>query len=501
MIENGYMNDDEQQSFFKKGFRIARLFGQVKETNDKSDEKAGSLAIVSKEVKSSCKVTVKSEANEKKSNYREANMVEAGDFQHNEVEGGEGEKTDKRLKDTQPDETDSNITETIPEQSGGFEFGLPQLNGHSTGSNGFHDKESTDFITLKESSNETTDTEYDVSDGEPFADEDEQSGAELHNEDLPDGEALALADLDELVESVTHEATLEVDESEVLTKKDLRGVKSLGKLLKRLEQKNMATKPIMKVFKTREISRKYSKDLVNLQVELLKLQRWVQSTEQRVIVIFEGLDAIGNRKTIRSFLKHLDPRLARVVALSKPTKEENGQWYFQRYANQLPKSGEIVLFDRSWYNRAIVEPVNDFCTPEQYGQFLRHVPEFESMLCEDGIQVIKLWFSVSKKEQRKRFKNRKKNLLTHWSLDKTGSKAHKHWSEYTHYKQLMFSRTHSTFGPWVIVEADDEKTARLESIKYVLSRFDYDGKDETAIPLAPDSNIVFHCHRPAVDTM
>ena len=273
---------------------------------------------------------------------------------------------------------------------------------------------------------------------------------------------------------------------------DLLGVKSQKKFLEKLQKKNITTKKIEKIFR-------YEEDLEKLQIELVKFQRWVQDTKQRVAIIFEGRDAAGKGGAIRRFIEHMNPRAMRVVALPKPTEEETGQWYFQRYAKQLPNEGEIVFFDRSWYNRAVVEPVMGFCTKKQYKQFLRQVPEFEHMLYEDGITLIKFWFSISKEEQQKRFESRMGNPLKQWKLSPIDQKAQKMWDKYTHYKQLMFSRTHTTFSPWIIVGANTKKTARLESIRYVLSRCDYQEKNNAVTHLIPDPNIIQRFHRSAIN--
>jgi len=242
----------------------------------------------------------------------------------------------------------------------------------------------------------------------------------------------------------------------------------------------------------------YERELKLLQVELVKMQRWVQQENKRVAVILEGRDAAGKGGTIRRFTEHLNPRALRVVALPKPTAEEAGQWYFQRYMKQLPDRGEIVFFDRSWYNRAVVEPVNGFCTKEQYERYLRQVPEFEHMLVEDGVIVIKLWFSISKEEQFARFESRKTNPLKQWKLSPLDGRAQALWDDYTKYKEAMFSRTHTSFSPWIIVKANDKCAARLESIRYLLSLLDYTGKDETGVSLVVDPNVVTRFHRSAV---
>jgi len=242
----------------------------------------------------------------------------------------------------------------------------------------------------------------------------------------------------------------------------------------------------------------YERELKLLQIELVKMQRWVQQEGKRVAIIFEGRDAAGKGGTIRRFTEHLNPRAMRVVALPKPTSEEAGQWYFQRYMKQLPNRGEIVFFDRSWYNRAVVEPVNGFCTKQQYEQYLRQVPEFEHMLVEDGVMVIKLWFSISKEEQFARFESRKTNPLKQWKLSPLDDRAQVLWDDYTKYKEAMLSRTHTSFSPWIIVKANNKCAARLESIRYTLSLLDYTGKDGTGDLLVPDPNIVTRFHRAAV---
>ena len=237
----------------------------------------------------------------------------------------------------------------------------------------------------------------------------------------------------------------------------------------------------------------YEQELQRLQVELVKMQRWVQEQGKRVAILFEGRDAAGKGGAIRRFIEHLNPRAMRVVALPKPTEMEAGQWYFQRYVNQLPNKGEIVFFDRSWYNRAVVEPVNKFCTKEQYQRFLRQVPEFEHMLYEDGIMLIKFWFSISKEEQKRRFEARRHNPLKQWKISPVDQRAQKLWDKYTRYKEEMFSKTHTSFSPWIIVKANDKKTARLESIKYVLKTVGY--REGAAFEFFPDPEVVYRFHR------
>lgn len=240
---------------------------------------------------------------------------------------------------------------------------------------------------------------------------------------------------------------------------------------------------------------RYEDELQGLQIEMVKLQRWVQQKNLRLAVIFEGRDAAGKGGTIRRFIEHLNPRAMRVVALPKPSEDEAGQWYFQRYIRHLPNRGEIVFFDRSWYNRAVVEPVNAFCSPEQYEQFIRQVPEFEHMLVEDGIVLVKFWFSIAKEIQLARFESRRNNPLKQWKLSPLDQRAQGLWDDYTRYKEAMFSRTHTSFSPWIIVQANDKRKARLESMRYVLSLFDYENKENAHVSLIPDPNIVMRFHR------
>lgn len=242
----------------------------------------------------------------------------------------------------------------------------------------------------------------------------------------------------------------------------------------------------------------YEEDLKALQVELLKLQRTVQEKNQRVVIIFEGRDAAGKGGAIRRFMEHLNPRAVRVVALPIPTAEERGQWYFQRYLKQMPNRGEMVFFDRSWYNRAVVEPVNGFCTKGEYKRFMLQVPEFEHMLSEDGIHLIKFYFSISKREQIKRFKARRENPLKQWKLSPLDAKAQQLWEEYTHYKEMMFTQTHTTSCPWIIVHANNKMKARLESIRYVISTLEYEGKDSSNIRLYPNVDIVQRYQRDSI---
>ena len=239
----------------------------------------------------------------------------------------------------------------------------------------------------------------------------------------------------------------------------------------------------------------YEEQLRHLQAQLVDLQQWIAKRQFRLAVIFEGRDASGKGGTIRRFVEHLNPRSARVVALTKPTEVERGQWYFRRYIKELPNPGEMVFFDRSWYNRAVVEPVMGFCDQAQYEQFMVQVPEFEHMLYEDGVHIIKFWFSVSKKEQKARFESRLANPVKRWKYSPVDEKGQELWNRYTHYKERMFSQTHTSFSPWVIVQANNKRIARLESIRYVLSRFEYTGRKRAQTTVLPDPNIVRRYHR------
>ncbi len=230
------------------------------------------------------------------------------------------------------------------------------------------------------------------------------------------------------------------------------------------------------------LSRKsYEKQKYHLQVELLKLQAWVKETGQRVVILFEGRDAAGKGGTIKRFMEHLNPRGARVVALEKPSEVEQGQWYFQRYVSELPTAGEIVLFDRSWYNRAGVERVMGFCNNDEYLEFMRQAPDFERNLTRCGIHVIKFWFSVSREEQRRRFKERKMHPLKQWKLSPIDLASLDKWDEYTKAKEAMFFHTDTADSPWTVIKSDCKKRARLNAMRYVLHKLPYTNKDISAI--------------------
>jgi polyphosphate kinase 2 len=242
------------------------------------------------------------------------------------------------------------------------------------------------------------------------------------------------------------------------------------------------------------MSRKnYEKQKYQLQVELLKFQAWVKETGQRVVILFEGRDAAGKGGTIKRFMEHLNPRGARVVALEKPTETERGQWYFQRYVQHLPTAGEIVLFDRSWYNRAGVERVMGFCTPDEYQEFMRQAPEFERNLVRSGVQLVKFWFSVSRKEQRRRFKERKVHPLKQWKLSPIDLASLDKWDDYTKAKEAMFFYTDTADCPWTVIKSDDKKRARLNALRHILHRMPYSNKDLERIGLV-DPLLVGRAH-------
>ncbi len=242
-------------------------------------------------------------------------------------------------------------------------------------------------------------------------------------------------------------------------------------------------------YSTRLTREEYELSKRLLQIELLKLQYWIKDTGGRMVVVFEGRDAAGKGGTIKRFTEHLNPRGARVVALSKPTEREQGEWYFQRYVNHLPTAGEIVLFDRSWYNRAGVERVMGYCTDEQYERFMRQAPTFERMLVDDGIVLVKLWFSVSRAEQRTRFLIRQVDPVRQWKLSRNDVESLDRWDAYTEAKVAMFRTTDTEAAPWTVVKSNDKKRARIEAMRSVLARVEYADKDHEVVG-EPDPRVV-----------
>jgi polyphosphate kinase len=235
--------------------------------------------------------------------------------------------------------------------------------------------------------------------------------------------------------------------------------------------------------------RKYERQKRGLQIELLKLQRHIKTAGGRLVIVFEGRDAAGKGGTIRRFTENLNPRGARIVALEKPTEREQTEWYLQRYIAHLPAAGEIVMFDRSWYNRAGVERVMGFCGPDECMEFLREAPEFERMLARDGIMLIKFWFSVSRSEQLRRFVSRQLDPVKQWKLSPIDLASLDKWDDYTEAKESMFFFTDLADAPWTVVKSNDKKRARLEAMRYVLRRVDYEGRDEDVVGM-PDPLIV-----------
>ena len=233
----------------------------------------------------------------------------------------------------------------------------------------------------------------------------------------------------------------------------------------------------------------YEAEKAALQAELLKVQIWAQETGQKFVLLFEGRDAAGKGGTIKRFMEHLNPRAARVVALNKPTEEEKGQWFFQRYISELPTKGEMVFYDRSWYNRAGVERVMGFCEPSEYLEFMRQTPEFERMLTRSGIRLYKYWFSVTREEQRRRFASRENDPLKRWKLSPIDKASLDKWEDYTEAKEAMLFYTDTADAPWTIIKSDDKKRARLNCMRHFLTGLEYPGKDRK-IAVAPDPKIV-----------
>lgn len=239
-------------------------------------------------------------------------------------------------------------------------------------------------------------------------------------------------------------------------------------------------------YETKMSRRTYERQKARLQAELLKVQLWAQETGQKFVLLFEGRDAAGKGGTIKRFTEHLNPRSARVVALNKPTDEERGQWYFQRYIQHLPTAGELVFYDRSWYNRAGVERVMGFCEPNDYLEFMRQTPELERMLTRSGIRLYKYWFSVTQSEQRCRFESRETDPLKQWKLSPIDKASLSKWDDYTEAKEAMFFYTDTADAPWTVVKSDDKKRARLNCMRHFLSTLEYPGKDhKIATPADP----------------
>ncbi|HEY8125809.1 MAG TPA: polyphosphate kinase 2 [Methylocystis sp.] len=242
-------------------------------------------------------------------------------------------------------------------------------------------------------------------------------------------------------------------------------------------------------YKTRLSEKVYLRHMETLQVELLKAQNWVKETGQRIVLLFEGRDAAGKGGTIKRFMEHLNPRGARVVALEKPSERERSQWYFQRYIQHLPAAGEIVFFDRSWYNRAGVERVMNFCTPNEYLDFMRQCPDLERMFVNSGVRLYKYWFSVTREEQQRRFRSRMNDPLKQWKLSPIDRASMDKWDDYTEAKEAMFFFSDTADAPWIVIKSDDKKRARLNCMQHFLSSLDYPNKDYGVVH-GPDPLIV-----------
>lgn len=250
-------------------------------------------------------------------------------------------------------------------------------------------------------------------------------------------------------------------------------------------------------YDTRIDAEEYEDQKYLLQIELLKFQYWVQDTGHRAVIVFEGRDAAGKGSTIKRFMEHLNPRAARVVALNKPSDSESGQWYFQRYVQHMPTAGEIVMFDRSWYNRAGVERVMGFCSTDEYEEFMQQVPQFEKMLVESGTSLTKFWFSVSQTEQRTRFALRQLDPVRRWKLSPMDLESLGRWDDYTAAKDEMFQRTDKGFARWTIIRSNDKRRARLNAMRYFLSQFEYEDKDASVVG-QPDPLLVLRGKRDEV---
>lgn len=261
---------------------------------------------------------------------------------------------------------------------------------------------------------------------------------------------------------------------------------------------NVNTDKIRQAFETGEYpydkkmgKKEYEATKAQLQAELLKLQKWVHETGQKFVLLFEGRDAAGKGGTIKRFMEHLNPREARVVALNKPTDTERGQWFYQRYIQQLPTSGEMVFYDRSWYNRAGVERVMGFCSPSEYLEFMRQTPDIERMMVRSGIRLYKYWFSVTQVEQKRRFESRKDDPLKRWKLSPVDLASLSKWDDYTEAKEAMFFYTDTADAPWTIIKSNDKKRARINTMKHFLSTIEYPDKDYDIVG-QPDPLIVGH---------
>ena len=280
------------------------------------------------------------------------------------------------------------------------------------------------------------------------------------------------------------------DEEEIDThKSEKHKSKNFSRKRKKMKEKGKKSKKVQIWVKKETLE--YEKELTLLQVELLKFQNHVKDKGLKILMIFEGRDAAGKGGTIKRITEHLNPRGAKVVALEKPNDKEASQWYFQRYVNYLPSAGEIVLFDRSWYNRSMVEPVMGFCTEREHHKFLKDAPKFEKMIADEDIQIFKFYFSVSKKEQAKRFKSRENDPLKQYKLSPVDKESQRLWDDYSLAKFMMLTATHTDTAPWTIVKSDNKKKARINAIKHILNFVDYPDKIEDKYIEVDDDIIVF----------
>ena len=259
-----------------------------------------------------------------------------------------------------------------------------------------------------------------------------------------------------------------------ITTKDLKRLNSKKGLQQFLVNEDISVSRVLR-------NLNYEVRLKELQEELIKLQNWVEENNEKAVIIFEGRDAAGKGGAIRRITEHLNPREFKVVALPKPSIEEDGQWYFQRYINQLPREGKIVFFDRSWYNRAVVEPVNGFCTQEEYSVFMNQVNDFERMIIESGIRLIKFYFSIAKDGQKKRFEDIKSSPIKKWKYSPVDQNALALWDDYTAYKKKMFKKTNTEIAPWIVIKANRKTKARIDAIEHILEIIPYKPKDEVII--------------------
>lgn len=327
----------------------------------------------------------------------------------------------------------------------------------------------------------------DSKDIESYETERKESGYQIRTKEAIDG--IILKDLKEgniegiskHLQALIHDAS----QDDLVRLKDLFAQSALDKQVKTGVKKDDELSATWREggypYENRLSRKTYEKQKYHLQVELLKLQHWVRDTGQKVVIVFEGRDAAGKGGTIKRFMEHLNPRGAKIIALEKPSEQELGQWYFQRYVKHLPTNGEFVFFDRSWYNRAGVERVMDFCTEEQYQSFIKQVPGFEKHLIDSGIHLIKLWFSVSRDEQRRRFAQREAHPLKQWKLSPIDMASLDKWDEYTLAKEVMFYNTDNAESPWMVIKSDCKKRARLNAMRYVLNKLPYDNKDKKQI--------------------